>query len=179
MEKINPNSLSIIYTEQLYSLSQELTTSNTTSVTDDNKASEPVISAQPVEKIKVAGSGANNILIINNDSKEAYISTNDKLFLSKVIESTNNKLEECSFVNIRDIKPTLAALITQTNATKIITFGVNLFELELRDKIPVKYELSNIGDNISIITADSLKEISLNKEKKTAFWFALKRMFTI
>ena len=82
-------------------------------------------------------------------------------------------------MNVCKIKPSLASLVKQTSATKIISFGINLFELEVRDKNPLKYELSDIGDNVMIIPADSLKDIGLNKEKKTAFWLALKRLFNV
>ena len=79
------------------------------------------------------------------------------------------------------IRPKLLflSLIKQTGATKIITFGINLFELDVRDKSPLKYELSDIGNSVMIIPADSLKDIGINKEKKTAFWFALKRLFNV
>ena len=175
MEKLNPNSLSSIYTEQLYSLSSEHKQSfennkNEATTPDPNKTET---------KVKVVGSGLNKILIINNDGTNEFINENDKLFLSKIVEATKNKLEECSLVNVYKTKHSLSSILKQTQATKIITFGINLFELDLRDKNPLKYELSDIGNDIMIIPADTLKEISLNKEKKTAFWFALKRLFNV
>lgn len=177
MEKINPNSIAFIYTEQLYSLSKEQRHSTLTEIAVIENTSTPPV--QQEEKINIQGSGSNKILIINNESADSFINANDKQLLSKIVEATHNQLEECSLVNVYRAKPTLSNLIQQTGATKIISFGVNLFELDLRDKNPLKYELSDIGDNKMIIPADSLKEIGQNKEKKTAFWFALKRLFNV
>ena len=175
MEKINPNSISFIYTEQLYSLPHEQVTFTKSDDTESPHISQPSL----ISEIKIEGSGINKILILNNETADLFINSNDKVLLSKIIGATNNKLEECSLVNVCKTKPSLASLVKQTGATKIISFGINLFELEVRDKNPLKYELSDIGDNVMIIPADSLKDIGLNKEKKTAFWLALKRLFNV
>lgn len=179
MEKINPNSISIIYTEQLYSLLSESNQSHEVNVETAPVEASISSSNNSEEKTKVLGSGLNTILIINSESTNEFISADDKLFLTKIIEATKNKLDDCSLVNVYKSKASLSTLIKQTNATKIISFGINLFELDLRDRNPLKYELSDIGNDIMIIPADTLKEISQNKEKKTAFWFALKRLFNV
>ena len=180
MEKLHPHSLSTIYQEKLYKIDNEFITPNEV-IQNEEQIIHPTSIKKDTSRtlIPTQGKGINNILIINFDTASEFISQNDSAFLTKIIAATKNNLEECSLVSAYNKQIVIQDIINQTNAQNIICFGVNPFEIGLKDKTPMKYELSDIGNNSSIIPVDSLKEISQNDEKKKAFWFALKRMFNV
>lgn len=175
MDKLNPNSLSHIFTDTLYSIDTKPktnveTTPVQTTVVNEDKAPE----------IKVLGENSNRILILSNESGSPFLSANDYTFLEKIIQATGNQLDQCAIVNTFRQTYTLQDLVTYTQAKNIVTFGINLFEIGIQDKAPLNYECRpQLNNTINLIPGENLNIISKNGDKKKALWIALKRMFSI
>ena len=180
MEKLNPIVLSEIFTEGIYSIDTKPTTavSEPTPTPIVAKPVAPVVNQVP--EIKVLGENTTGVLILTNESAAPFLSTNDFTFLEKIIQATGNNLSDSAIVNTFKKTHTLDQLIEHTKTTKVISVGVNLFELGLHDKAISQYECKEIHNgSIKIISAEKLSAIAGNGDKKKALWMALKRMFSI
>ena len=175
MDKLNPNSLSYIFTETLYSIDTKPSVQLDT-MEQTNTVEEKV----KVPEIKILGENSNGILILSNESGSPFLSANDYAFLEKIIQATGNQLDQCAIVNTFKQTHRLLDIVAYTKTKNVITFGINLFEIGLHDKAPLNYECRpQLNDTINLIPGDNLNIISKNGDKKKALWVALKRMFSI
>lgn len=179
MEKLHPVVLSEIYTEGIYHINTDRKT--TTEPVPTPTATKPVAAASiPMPEIKLLGENTTGILILTNETAAPFLGTNDFTFLEKIIQATGNSLADSAIVNTLKKTHTLDQIIEHTKANKVISVGVNLFEIGLHDKAISQYECKEIRNGaIKIISAEKLSSIAGNNDKKKALWLALKRMFNI
>lgn len=181
MEKINPNSLPFIYTDTVYAIDTKSKNQSSKQLEEPLKKEAPTSQNTPPKiEIQILGENTTGVLILSNESGSPFLSANDFAFLEKIIQATGHKLSDSAIVNTFRKTHTLQEILEHTQCKSVITFGVNLFEIGLKDTAPLNYECTEqLNGSIKLIPSEQLHLVAGNSDKKKALWIALKRMFAI
>ena len=96
----------------------------------------------------------------------------DYQFLENVLKAVKIEISNVKISNIHSEE------FKVMNEGVVLLFGVNAFEAGYKDLTLSKYEVFE-KDELRIIEADKLGEISLDVNKKKALWLSLKRVFNV
>ena len=128
------------------------------------------------ENLVFLGDNKKNILILVEDEKALYINDDDLGFLTGILSACKLTLADVALLNMVSKKSNqLSTAIEVCKPNVLINFNVKINELGLDQN---KYQVI-IKDNIQILSAVSLNQISNNIEEKKKLWGCLKTIFSV
>ena len=117
-----------------------------------------------------------NILILVEDEKALHINDDDLGFLTGILSACKLTLADIALLNmISEKSKQLIKAIEVCKPNILINFNVKINELGLDQN---KYQVIK-KDNIQILSAGSLNQISNNIEEKKKLWGCLKTIFSV
>ena len=128
------------------------------------------------ENLVFLGDNEKNILILVEDEKALHINDDDLGFLTGILSACKLTLADIALLNmIRKKNNQLIKVIEDCKPLVLINFNVKINELGLDQN---KYQVIK-KDNIQILSAGSLNQISNNIEEKKKLWGCLKTIFSV
>ncbi len=112
-----------------------------------------------------------NITVIISQTME-FEGSADYTFLANVLNAVKLNMSKINIININNRS------FTPPKEGVFLLFGVNAFEAGFKDVATAKYEIVE-KDNLKLLEADKLNEISSDVNKKKALWLSLKRVFNV
>lgn len=183
-EKLITDALPLLLTDPVYILREDLAVT-------DLAASEPELPAvpEPVPEnsippiaqtsppFTVWKRNRNRVVIIYNNQQTVYLNPDEETLLIKILAAVKLRLEDVDLVNINNHRESLAEILKDKLVNQLISFGIELRELDIR--IPLTaYQVTRV-EGIDILLADSFFELQLNTDKKKMLWHALQGMFLL
>ncbi len=118
------------------------------------------------------------IVIVINDDQSESLSTDSEQLLEKILKAVKVEWSQVHIINIAyQEKWTFKELISITNVSKVILFGVSLSDMGVNINSPM-YELIHFYD-VKIIKSKSLKALKDHKADKRKLWQSLQKMFSV
>lgn len=114
------------------------------------------------------GDNQSNISIISSKK----LAKTDLDLLSKILAALQLSFDDVAII---DEKLDYAAIIPVTEPKKIILFGLNPFEIGIKDTAIANYEIIE-KDNIKILQSEVFESYHDDSSKKKALWYALKKL---
>lgn len=142
------------------------------STESSNKLKEPS-PALYKEKLNVKGDRNSEVLIVNIEPNDEFISTDQEAFLKNILAAVKLDIAQVAIINISKIELPFIKVLEILTPKTILAFGAALPE-ELQAIDP--YSISTYK-NCKILKSDSLGEIALDKAKKKALWESLQQLF--
>ena len=119
----------------------------------------------------------NRLVVIYNNIKTVYLNPEEEALLAKILGAVKLRLEDVDLVNVNNHRDTLIEILRDKMANQIISFGIELRDLDIQ--VPLEaYRVQRV-EGIDILLADSLFELQLNTDKKKMLWQALQGMFLL
>lgn len=119
-----------------------------------------------------------SILVLFKHPDTPYLSESEEDFLEKILQAVGIRLNEARLVNIDHQTPEDSYdSLEEVPASHVVSFGVPLTQVGL-DLTLEKYQVQQLK-GIHLLLADTLSEISENREQKKRLWNALRQMFQL
>jgi hypothetical protein len=164
------DALPLLLTETIYIVPEKEKTSPVPSVAEP-EVPVPAV-AQPVRP-----RNRNRLVVIYNNIKTVYLNPEEESLLTKILGAVKLRLEDVELVNVNNHRDTLIEILRDKMANQIISFGIELRDLDIQ--VPLEaYRVQRV-EGIDILLADSLFELQLNTDKKKMLWQALQGMFLL
>lgn len=189
-EKLITDALPLLLTDPVYLLREDLAVADlAVSETESPAVTEPVRTLKPPAEnsippiaqtsppFTVWKRNRNRVVIIYNNQQTVYLNPDEETLLAKILAAVKLQIEDVELVNIHNHRESLAEILKDKLVNQLISFGIELRELDIR--IPLTaYRVTRV-EGIDILLADSLFELQLNTDKKKMLWHALQGMFLL
>ena len=168
----NKNSfLPYFITEDIYVVSEDVTEiiAPTEEVTVVAESTPEYIAPS----IKYKGENKKGILILVENKEAEYLNSEDEIFLSKILQAVGIQLDDIALVNLKAEHK--LEQILKIEHTTAIAFTAKY--AQLNSEIAKDLYQIHTHENVKILLADPLHEISQEKEKKMKLWKQLQVLF--
>ncbi len=123
--------------------------------------------------IKYKGENRKGILILVENNEGEYLSSEDEIFLSKILHAVGIQLDDIALVNVNTIEGISQFL--EIKHTTVIAFTTKY--AEINEAISNELYQIKTQEKVQILLAHPLHEISQEKEKKIKLWKQLQDLF--
>ncbi len=178
--KLTPYELPLFLTENIYVVHEHATVvAEPTPVAVQKPEPEQTPVATPVIPMPVTPPLRNRhqVVVLYTNQKTVYLNPEEEVLLTKILTAVKLRLEQVELVNVHNHKNTLIEILKDKMVHQIISFGIELRDLDIQ--IPLQpYRVTRV-EGIDILLADSLFELQLNTDKKKLLWQSLQGMFLL
>lgn len=169
--------LKYLINEEVYVIDEKVDNTPEASVSNPApESSTPVVEEDSTNyklDISIQGKSDSKIVILNNDASNKFIRQEDENFLKNILSAVKLDITQVALINKHNVDLNVKSIIEQLNPEIILTFNVPQSDV-LDSSEP--YQVASY-QSCKIVTADSLQDISLDKNKKKALWEALQMLF--
>jgi hypothetical protein len=135
-----------------------------------------IITAPVIAPIEYLGENQKNILIIVSSLTDTYLPDRDLAFLTSVLSACQLGIADIALFNsYGKTEADIQQAIQQTQAQKIILFGVVPAAVGLPDNLPF-FQIQPFHQK-TVLNCPSLYEIAQEKPLKSKLWASLKLLF--
>jgi len=135
------------------------------------------ISAPQTKPLKCLGNNQKNIIVIVSHDSVPFLPDGELNFLSNVLAACKLSIADIAIVNNSNIKESDLQTMINTEANKVLLFGIEPLAIGLPINFPA-FQLQPFNSR-TYLYAPELSQIESDKGLKARLWTSLKTMFEI